>query len=54
MENWKNLIYTYNAPDATGWSLRGQPESLKSGGWFDMIILSTGCSSQKEAWEDAE
>ena len=51
---WDNLIFTFNAPhEPLGWGLRGHRKTEKTKGWFQMTILSSGCSSKAEAIEKA-
>jgi hypothetical protein len=51
---WDNLLFTCDAPnEVKGWALRGHRKTEKTKGWFQMTILSQGCSSKEEAMEKA-
>jgi hypothetical protein len=53
-EHWVNLIFAHNTSDAKGWSLRGHNPKEKTKGWFQYIILSSGCNTKEEAIERAK
>lgn len=56
-EHWDNLIFTNDDPgnpDETNWALRGHRKQEKTRGWFQMVILSSGCATKAEAIEKAK